>query len=222
MFTNQLIDMATKKNGPLGTLVGKTGGYVSYYRMGQLVTRSIGVVDHWSDAQKAVQMGTALVTSLLKSMNSFIKVGFKNTIKPQTWTYYTMATSINKLGAIAGVFPELSINLEKVILAMGSIPPPVNAAVRLVNNTIVFNWDADLGTDGTDVSDQVVCMAYFPEINSSIIAIGGAKRGVQEHVLVLTSMIETPIIETYMYYVSDDRTQVSNSIYTGQLVWHNQ
>jgi hypothetical protein len=106
--------MATKKSGPLGTLVGKTGGYVSYYRMGQLVTRAIGVVSHWSDKQKAVQMGTALVTCLLGSMKTFIKIGFRNTPKPHNWNYYVKATSVNKLGAIKGIFPNLSIDFEKV------------------------------------------------------------------------------------------------------------
>jgi hypothetical protein len=213
--------MATKKNGPLGTLVGKTGGYVTYYRMGQLVTRSIGVVTHWSDAQKSVQMGTSLITYLLESLQDFTKIGFKNTPKPRTWSAYNMATSVNKLGALGGEYPNRYINIQDVVLAKGSIPAPVGATVRMVENSIAFNWEPDLAIDGADKSDQVMCLAYFPDINRSIMELNGSKRGVGEHILVLPSFSETMVIETFMCFVSADKEESSDSVYGGQLVWDN-
>jgi hypothetical protein len=103
-------------------------------------------------------------------------------------------------------------------LSEGIIPPPLNPQVRLVNDQVVFNWESDLNTDGADKSDQVMCLLFYPELNTSIIELSGAKRIAGEEILTLTSLTESEVIETYLCYVSNDRQQVSNSVYTGRLL----
>ncbi|MET1055139.1 MAG: DUF6266 family protein [Pedobacter sp.] len=207
-------------NGPMGTVVGKVGGYVTYFLNGELVTRAIGVVDHWSDAQYAVQMKTALITALLKPVKPVIRKGMKYTPKPKrTWTAYSMATSANNPAAITGDYPELKIDYGKVVLSLGDIPAPLNPKVQLSDGRIAFTWEADLDREGADVDDRVMCVAYFPETYQSFNVTDGAKRGEEYQEIKLPSFTEEMKIETYICYFSEDRKQSSNSVYLGQLTW---
>lgn len=207
----------------MGTNVGKLGGFVSYFLNGELITRSIGVVTHWSDAQYAVQMGTTLVGEVLAPLKEFVGITMKYSPKPKkTWSAYSLATSENKLKAITGVYPDLEIDFTKVVLAVGDIPVPVNPKAELSNGRITFTWDADLDAEGADPYDQVMCVAYFPETFQAFTIRAGAKRGEEQQHINLPSFTEEMTIETYMCYISEDRKRVSNSIYLNQLIWTNE
>ena len=212
--------MGRLKNGPMGTNVGKLGGFVSYFLNGELVTRSIGKVNHWSDAQYAVQLSTSLVNDLLGPLKDFVNISMKYAPKPKrSWSAFTLATSENKMKAIKGIFPELEIDYSKIVLAIGDIPVPVNPAVQLADGRITFAWEADLSSERTDPNDQIMCVAYFPETFQAFTIRGGAKRIEERQHIKLPSFTEEMIIETYMCFISEDRKEVSNSVYLGQLIW---
>lgn len=214
--------MGKLKKGPMGKNVGKVGGVVTYLLNGEWVTRSIGVVEEWSDAQYEIQMRTALITGLLKPLKKVVRTGMMYCPKPKSnWTAYTMATSSNNPSAIKGEYPDLEIDFEKVKLAIGDIPVPLKPAVQLKDNRIIFTWEADLDTEGTDEDDRVMCVAYFPETFQAFNVLDGAKRGEEQQVIKLPSFTEEMRIETYMCFVSDDRRRVSNSVYLGMLHWTN-
>jgi hypothetical protein len=207
-------------NGPMGTSIGKMGGYVSYWLNGELVTRSIGVVDHWSDAQYAVQMRTALITALLKPLKPVVKKGMKySPKKKKSWSAYALATSVNNPAAIKGGYPDLEIDFANVVLAIGEIPAPLNPEVKLSGGRITFSWEADLEREGADEDDRVMCVAYFPETAQSFNVTDGVKRGEEREEIKLPTFIEEMRIETYICYFSEDRKQASNSVYLGQLLW---
>jgi len=204
----------------MGTNVGKLGGFVSYFLNDELVTRSIGKVTHWSDAQYAVQLGTSLVNDLLAPLKDFVNISMHYAPKPKkSWSAFTLATSENKMKAITGVFPDLKIDYTKVVLAIGKLPAPVNPKAQLADGRITFSWEADLSSENTDPSDRVMCVAYFPETFQAFTIRGGAKRTEEIQHINLPSFTEEMLIETYMCFISEDRKEVSDSIYLGQLIW---
>lgn len=212
--------MGKLTNGPMGRNVGKLGGFVTYLLNGEWVTRSIGVVDHWSDAQYAVQMRTTLVTALLKPVKKVINAGMKYSYKKKrSWTAYTLATSLNNPAAIMGEYPELEIDFAKVVLAVGAIPVPQNPKAVLKDGRITFTWESDLDNKEADEDDRVICVAYFPDTFQAFNVLEGARRGEEQQVIKLPSFTEEMNIETYMFFISDDRRRVSNSVYLGQLIW---
>jgi len=72
-------------------------------------------------------MRTALISPFLTTLKEYIRIGFKHTPKPQDWDFYSVATSVNKPGAIKGKYPKLKINYKKIILSMGAVAAPKNA-----------------------------------------------------------------------------------------------
>lgn len=206
-------------DGAFGDFTGRIGNMVFYRLNGKIVGRSIGKVEHFSEKQEEVQMRTSLITPFLTPLLEFIRIGFRHTPKPQSWDFYSVATSVNKPGAIMGKYPKLKINYKKVILSMGAVPPPKNAKVTLNDKVLEFTWDADLETKNADSMDQVMLVAYFPETLKSVFVTSGARRTAGTDKLNLPSFNEKTVIETYMSFITDDRTDVSNSVYMGRLIW---
>jgi hypothetical protein len=211
-----------KIDGAFGDFSGKMGNYVFYKLNGKTVCRTIGTVEKITDSQDEVLMRTRVVSPFLKPLKEFIRIGFKNTPKPQDWTFSSMASSVNKPGAVKGKYPNLEMNYEKVIVSLGSIPSPKDPVVSIVDQGLEFKWEPDIEAEGADTSDQIMVLAYFPATNKALFMTSGARRTEGLQVLKLPSLAANTIIETYISYVADDRNDVSNSVYTGQLTWTNK
>ena len=214
--------MGKYKNSQPSGPVGRWGDYVTYYRLGKLTTRRVSKPTKFTDAQLSNQMGTALITFLLGPVQDFVKVSMKNSPKDPGWSAYNLASSVNKLGAITGSYPNKAVDFKKVILSIGDIPAPLNPKVSLTDNKISFTWEADLDTEGCDENDQIMCVAYLPETLQAFKIFHGAYRTEERQIVPLPAYSGKMAIETYLCFTSADRERVSNSVYTGPLVWDKQ
>lgn len=212
--------MAILTNGINGPATGRIGDLLFYLnKRGQLICRTIGVKTSSKGGELANQKGTALTTALLDSVKEFIKIGFQNIPPDKNWHYYNYATSVNKLNAIKGIYPNQEIDYQKVMFSIGDLPLPKNPKVTLNNSVIDFTWDADMETAGTDRRDQVMLVAYFPESMRSICLASGARRTEETEKLKLPLFTKKAVIETYISFIGDDRKTLSNTVYAGQLIW---
>lgn len=210
--------MAIRRNGsdvPTGK-IGKTVTYMN--KWGDLIQRSIGYKDGSKGGEFSNQQGTGLITNILKPMKEFIDIGFKNPPPDKHWSAYNYASSYNKINAVTGTYPDKKIDFEKFKVSKGNMPLPLNAKVKLVENTLHFSWDADLETEGNKEYDQVMLMAYFPESNKAIFLTGAAARVIQHEEIKLTKFIRPTVIEIYMAFVSNNRERMSDSVYLGQIL----
>lgn len=208
-----------QNQGPLGHFVGRIGNVVYYILNGQPVGRFIGVVSHYTEKQEEVRMRTTVVSPFLKRLKAVINIGFKNTPKPQNWSWSNMAVSVNNPGAVKGAYPDLEMNYEEAILSMGEIPPPKHPEVKLNGKVLEFRWEPDLIAEGAAARDQIMVVAFFPELMKAMFITSGARRTEGIESFNLPNFRKDTVIETYMAFNADDRTDVSNSVYTGQLIW---
>lgn len=208
-----------KKQGPFGHYEGRMGNMVFYMLNGKLVGRTIGVVNHFTKKQEEVRMRTDVLSPFLKRMKEMIRIGFKNTPKPQDWNFFNMASSVNNPGAVKGEYPNLELNYAKVILSKGAIPPPRNPAVTLNGKYLEFRWEPDIAAEGAATRDQIMVIAFFPATKKTVFITSGARRTEGFERLKLPNFRKDTVIETYMAFNADDRTDVSDSVYTGQLIW---
>lgn len=214
--------MAKLKPGALGTIIGRVGNMVFYELNGEIVGRTIGVVDKFSDAQLGNQMEFGLATLLLNPVNKFIRAGFKTTPRKSGHTFHSVAFSLNKKGAMTGQYPDIQIDYSKVIFSMGSLPLPIDAEVKLADGRLQFSWNPDLENEENDPSDQVMLVAYFPNTFQALTVQNGSPRTAGRHDILLPSHKNSMVIETYMAFISEDRERVSTSIYLGQIIWDKQ
>ena len=212
--------MGTYNGGLLSLVNGKIGTTVSYTtKLGYNVVREVGLrTAPFTKAELENQKGTSLVTNFLKPVMEVIRIGFRNIPRGKYWHPYNYASSVLKLTALKGKGKTKEIDYERVNFSIGVIPQPKNTKVELLNNTLYFNWEADLDTDGTDPNDRVMIVAYYPETLKAVFLLSGAKRTEEKEIIRLPEFVEHTVIETYISYVSLDGKMLSNSIYTGQIL----
>lgn len=195
---------------------GRLGDTVIYELNGQLIKRRIGKQkNNPSKAQLAVRAGTTLVANLLKPLKPFINAGFELETKNTTLNPYNKATSLNKLNAIKGVYPNQEIDYTKVILSKGEMPVYEFVNVERTKDGLVFTWDTSEKIIGTKPTDRIMVVAYCPEKNFAVYSIDNVRRNEGTEIVKLPKYKDPYTVYVYSAFVSADKKAISNSIYLG-------
>jgi len=210
--------MGKLTNGFSGPLRGKLGNAVGYVVKGENRVRGRAERNkekdrEWTDGR----LSTKLVSDLLRPVKEYIQFGFAcEAEKHKTWNYYNAAYKYIR-EAIAGVYPDLYFDYSKVLFAMGDLPLPQSMEVELVERGLKFTWDTSTPQEPASISDQVMVIAYYPNIHKADFIRSGSGRSVGTEFLPLNPMYEDQIAEIYIAFISDDRSRVSNSVHLGQI-----
>lgn len=211
------------KNGPYGPIVGKIGNTVSYIRLGQPVLRMIKhpTTKPATPKQEAARARLRLISGYIKTINHFTNISFKPFSRKFIGkTAQNMAISANLHSAVAGEYPDYALDGSKLVLSRGGMQLPEHCAVELAGENLRFSWLGGEMIGFPYSTEQVMMLAYFPESGRSVYVAGGARRPAGEDFLALqigsneTGIAET-YAETYIAFVANDRTEVSDSRYLG-------
>ncbi len=127
---------------------------------------------------------------------------------------HNMAVSYNKKNALQGIYPDISIDYTKALVAQGKLRKAEHAEVMQISDGLKFSWDAsDLST--AEKGQRVMMMAYFPVLNLAVYSINGAKRIAAEDILPLNVTFTSEYMETYISFLSTPNNEVADSVYTG-------
>jgi len=118
-----------------------------------------------------------------------------------------------------GVFPELELDFENLLVADGALEKARNPQVELAGNSLKFTWDFDNLLEFQNGLDQVMLLAYSPETGRSFHILGGARRSSGMEILQVYPELEQERLETYIAFITEDRKQISRSTYTGSLIY---
>jgi hypothetical protein len=218
--------MARMKHGPYGPITGKLGNTVGYIRLGQPVLRMIKhpTTKPATPKQEAARARLRLVSGFIKMVNHFTNISFKPFSRRFIGkTAQNMAISANLQSAVAGEYPDYVLDGSKLILSRGGMQLPENCAVELAGENLRFSWTGDHTIGFPYSTEQVMMLAWFPESGRAVYLAGGARRTAGEDVLALqpgfndTGLTET-YVEAYIAFVANDRTDVTDSLYLGQVV----
>ena len=211
--------MGKFKPAGLGSVNGKCGNVVAYDLNGKNVVRGIGRQGPFTKKQLAVQERTQLLGDIFGPLDAFIRVGFHNIPKDWCCTYQNTAFKLNNPHAIAGEYPEQFVDFSKLILCKGKLPGVKQPAVKLNGNMIDFSWENNAAEAGADEEDQLMVAVYFPEMEKAMSVQNGPARKSGHYQLQLTSHVGDRIMEIFMAFKAEDRSDVSDSIYAGRLLW---
>lgn len=222
--------MARLKFGPWGGIIGKLGNHVGYIRKGIAVLRmnSHPSTKKRSVGQKATTQRFQLIIKLIATMNNFTNMGFGPAAKKVSPTAQNLAVSYNTKNAIIGEYPDQEIDYSKLKLAEGDLPLPdaIEVTVEDLGDEVKLHFTWETGTDLAYERnrDQVMILAYLPQIKKTAYLDGGARRPQGQDSLLIpkkegAKRYPTMITyaETYLAFVSNDRESVSDSIYCGRI-----
>lgn len=193
---------------------------MTYLLYGNLVTRVIGLrTDKPTVPVLRSRQVTALTTALLKPVKTFIAIGFELEGRLESKSYYNVATTYNRLNAISGSYPEQQIDFAKVLFSHGKMPVTPNVSVNRTEKGLIFNWDTGFTAKEINVNDQVMLMAYSPGKPGTVFQLNAGRRNQGEASLSIRKRRKPLVLETYISFISENRKIVSDSIYTGQIIW---
>jgi hypothetical protein len=208
--------MATLRNGLLGNYKGKIGNLVFYEVRGRQVVRTLGkstVPPTPAQLQNRNEMET--VVGFLKPLREFINVGFNLKAKGSSRTPYNMAVSYNKIHAVAGAYPNVKMNYEKVQVTEGRMVAAINPTVELTADGLSFTWLCPDTLEWPRPNDQVMLLAYFPLLERVGYILYGANRLECADVLNLPTDLLGKYMEVYISFIAENRQKIANSIYLG-------
>ncbi|WP_316788437.1 DUF6266 family protein [Pedobacter frigoris] len=222
--------MARLKFGPWGGIVGALGNHVGYIRKGIAILRmkSHPTNKKRTDKQKATTQRFQLMIKFIATMNSFTNVGFDVAARKVSPTAQNLAVSYNTKNAITGEYPNQEIDYPNVRVCEGSLPLPADVDVTADDMgeqvKLVFNWEPETDLPGASHRDQVMMLAYLPEVKESVYLDSGARRNEGQDFLMIFKNYgakRNPKVvtyaETYIAFVANDRDSISNSLYCGRI-----
>jgi hypothetical protein len=210
--------MGKAKNGILGPVSGKVGNVIFYVLNGEACMRTLGTRQAPLTPDELVS--TSKMTSVMnffKPIKPFIKLGFGTGLQHSNHNYHNAATSYNRRYAVTLIDGKPEIAFDRARVSSGTGLEPEQPRVELIENDLHFSWAHREDLDWEAGADQVMMMAYFPEDNLAIYETAGAKRKTGQDTLSLHSFLSTKRMELYISFITQDRKNVSNSVYLGRL-----
>lgn len=168
-----------------------------------------------TQAQLDQQEKFSLAVNLLSGMADLLKTSFKS--YTTLVSGFNVAVSYNIQRAITGTTSPFSLDYSMVQVALGALPnASAPTATAVAGNAVKFDWLDNSGTGKALGTDIPVLVAFCPETGRSVyVMAGGLRSG-------LTQTLDTGIfagktVETWLAFLSADKKQSSDSVYTGSI-----
>lgn len=215
--------MAFVNSGPMVGFSGTING-VTYYQIpdGRTVAkpknkkRSVPATQN----QTVITNDTRRCAEFMRPLKEFTRVGYdlEAKKKPGQNGYNCMVKEL-RTTALAGTGEERYIDFSRVLMTKGNMYQVAETTVERTEFGIDFNWNPELTDSTTHWSDQVMMIAYFPELGDARYISAGPQRHEGKATLQLKGVKKGYTAEIYISFVADDRSSISNSQYLGQLNW---
>ncbi|MHA4896089.1 DUF6266 family protein [Pedobacter sp. PWIIR3] len=210
--------MGILTNGPHGAITGRVDNLVYYVLNGKNVVRKIGKsYKEPTLPQLRAREITKLSSEFFSRMLDFINVGFGITALGTDKNAFNLAVKENRPQMFKGEYPNLEIDYSRLVVSSGFLKPGEELSSSASAEGISFNWKTDPKMPWAESTDQVMLLAYFPEQDKVVYKLFGNSRIVGNDSLALKPSLLGKYAETYVCFISADRKQISDSIYTGSV-----
>jgi len=210
--------MAIISQGILGGISGKIGNVVggSWKGIDYLRIMPASIANPKTPAQVDQRSKFVTVIKFLQPMVDFIRVGFK--LYAVKMTQFNNAMSYNLKNAITGTYPDYAIDYSKALVSRGSLAGATGAAVASVSATEMnLSWSDNTGTGGALATDKSLLLAYDTSTGTVVYNTAGAARSIGAETLAVPTELAGSTFETFLGFISEDGSQVSNSVYLGSV-----
>jgi hypothetical protein len=210
--------MGKLPNGPFNGFTGKVGNLVCYDLNGQTIIRTIGINNKPPTIkQKTNRMKMKVINDLVQNTYLAMHAGFTAASTGTVYNYANLAIKHNNPNALKGVYPNVELDYPKLLFSHGNLETPVDPKVEVVPEGLKFSWDPSTQCKGEDSQDQVSMVAYCPEKQEMLFIKSGQKRHQGWDILPVDKAYKGLALEIYMFFVADDRLDVSTTTYLGRI-----
>jgi hypothetical protein len=201
-------------SGKIGPIVGATWKGISYIRTRPKKKKKKNKLKR-SPAQIAAQEKLKFMNLILVPFHEFITVGFANEAVEKTEISAAFSANYNTM--ISGVYPDLEADYSKLILSVGKLPMINDVKMILEDSEMLkLTWKSDV-VKKTAFNDQLMFVAYSPELNMSFGFTGGVNRAYKECDIKIQEPFIGKTLEVYVGMTSFNRKSIANSMYLGRI-----
>ncbi|AZQ44099.1 DUF6266 family protein [Nonlabens ponticola] len=208
--------MGKISQGILGGLSGKVGNVVggNWKGIDYIRIKPSSVANPRTEGQVNQRTKFTTTLSFLQANKAFIKVGYKSFANKRTEFNAAMSYILNN--AITGTAPNFMIDYANALISRGSLSGVLNGAVDITTvGEATFSWGDNSAEGNASITDKAMVLVYNPSKKESMYTLTGANRTVGSQTITLPNTYSGDNVELFMAFVSEDGSQVSNSIYLG-------
>ncbi|MCW3805403.1 DUF6266 family protein [Plebeiibacterium marinum] len=197
--------------GKIGSTVGSTWKGISYMKALPKLSNKKG-----SARQIAQRTKFRVAAKFLQPLYPVVDVGFRQ----QDFKRSPKNAALSELMkyAMTGENPDFKIDLNSLVLSLGSLRPPSTKGVSIVDGQIIYTWGENENAKGKYDSNGVIIVAIaagvYPEFS-----INDFTRGQGAASLYLPDAPTGAEIHCYLAFMANDGSmRVSNSIHVGTVI----
>lgn len=195
--------------------IGKVGNVVGSTWKDEQVIRAVPLRKKnrsFTQAQLEQHARFKLVIDNIQFLTPLFNVTFKKYTRDKTAFNVAFSETYN---TITGTYPAYDIDWSKFVVSKGSLEDVPELSVTASGGVLTFDWMGDVDRDEirTDKSFMVV---YCPELKRFRYSLAGGERtlGMSS---INVDLFRGKMVHTWFGFVSRNKDNASNSIYTGQV-----
>lgn len=210
--------MAKFLNGAIGTFSGKVGSIIgsSWRDIPYMRGLSKKRTKPFTEAQLAQQQRFALMGKFLLPLKGLFEIGFANAYVGES-TLFNQVMAVN-LTAVTGAYPDFTIDYSKVKFSNGGLLRPRGVALVTGEHEVTVNWQPSVTPFNGKADDDVYILLYDPELEVFYTTDEVPERSAGEAVIPVDDDTEGHTAEVWLFAVSRDGVQISETVYGGSVV----
>jgi len=203
-----------------GNIVGNVGNLNYYVKDGVNIVRKKRGPNNVRPSGK--QLATCnrfeMASKFISPIMEFIRVSYAWAAKSRNMTAYNLMLSELLKHATREKGEGHELDMSKVLVSKGRLRSAIEPRVEIQEDRLIFTWEvADYSWPAAN--ERVMLMAYVPELGEAAFNLAGAKRSTGTDYLSLNETWRGKAIETYIAYRAETGIMVSDSLYTGKLIF---
>jgi hypothetical protein len=210
--------MGKIKNGILGAFSGKVGNVIGGTWNGVSYMRAVpvNVKDPKTPKQMAQRQRFSLITSVTRKLKPAIDTGFRT--GSGRMSPVNRAVSYNIKNAVSGEYPEQVVDFENLLLSRGDLTGSSGISVSSNPGGVIdITWNDNSGDGSARSGDYLHAACYDTEAKKLYYQPQAATREDAQHTLTLPDLFHGRDVETWIFFVSETETDVSDSEYLGAI-----
>jgi hypothetical protein len=211
--------MATITEGINGGFSGKYGTGIGYKWRDINCVRSmpVSVSNPRSQGQLDHRAKLATIVQFLKPITPFLRIGFDS--QGVRMSAFNAAVRYNYRNALTGVYPDVVLDISKVLVSCGTLTGALNPAVSSTSACQVdFTWENNSNGMAARSSDRVLLVVYNPHLHVVVTVEGGNNRASGMQSVTVPLSFKGDELQCYVAFENARDAVVSNSQYLGSIV----
>lgn len=198
-------------SGKVGNVIGGNWKGIDYMRV-----KPANVANPQTEGQVDQRTKFSTVLQFLQPLKDFVKVGYKNyAIK---MTQFNSAMSYILKNAVAGSYPDFTIDYATALISRGSLAGVLNgAAASSAAGSVEFTWGDNTSESNASATDKAMILAYNSSKGEAIFVTDGAARSAGSQSLTVPDDFSGDSVECFIAFISEDGLSVANSKYVGSI-----